>query len=405
MRSQTDRFELYIKVTLYSNVLLVPLIAGGAILVGDRIGPEVVPIITATTVHVVLCVLLMRSGIANYPDGPRPARLIAATGLWTAITAATAVVTYPRPTPGHPDSPFVPVLLMVTALYAVALATHVSATIVLSTVGSAGCVTLAIVDRPASALTLAVILAVLAPAARVTLWTLGLVRELDQARHVQAGLAVAEERLRISRDLHDVLGRTLSVVALKAELSARLAQRGRPEAADEMLEVRRIAQAALTDLRTVVGGYRAAGLPSELAGARTLLESAGITCHVSGEAAGAGLAESAQAALGWVVREGTTNVLRHSEAQTCRITLTTTARTVSLTLENDGAPHTPFELGNGLTGLTERLTALGGTATATRTAPDSFRLAASLPLTPPAAPPSAPLSAPPHASPPGSGAS
>ncbi|MBL7259995.1 sensor histidine kinase [Paractinoplanes lichenicola] len=418
MRSQTDRFELYIKVTLYSNVLLVPLIAGGAILSRPRIGPEVLPVIAATTIHVLLCVLLMRAGIASYPTagprpvqpaggpvqpaagprllqpaagplagrpavGPRPLRLIAAGAVSTAIACATAVGAYPRPAAGDPDSPTAAVLLMVITLYAVALATVVRAAVVVCTLGLAGCTTLALVAGPGSAIALAAVLLVLAPAARVTLWTLGLVRELDEARRVQAGLAVTEERLRISRDLHDVLGRTLSVVALKAELSARLAQRGRPEAADEMLEVRRIAQDALVDLRAVVGSYRTADLPTELAGARSLLESAGLTCHLTGDATT--LPAPAQAALGWVVREGTTNVLRHSEATTCQITLTTTPGTATLTMANDGVPAAPgaVRLGNGLTGLNERIAALGGTMTAARVQPAGFLLTARLPVAPP----------------------
>lgn len=377
MRSQTDRFELYIKVTLYSNVLLVPLIAGGAVLSQPRIGSEVLPVVATTAVHVVLCVLLMRAGIALYPRStPPPVRHIAAAATSTVIACAAALLAYPRAA----DSPATAVVLMTVTLYAVALATVLRAAIVVCALGLPGCATLGIVDGPGSAIALAAVLLVLAPAARVTLWTLGLVRELDAARRVQAGLAVAEERLRISRDLHDVLGRTLSVVALKAELSARLAQRGRPEAADEMLEVRRIAQDALADLRAVVGGYRAAGLPAELAGAQSLLESAGITCHVTGDATP--LPDDVQAALAWVVREGTTNVLRHSEAATCRMTLTIEPAAATLTMTNDGVPPTgdSLHLGNGLTGLTERMATRSGTVTATRTPPGSFTLAVHVPL-------------------------
>ncbi|GAB2577561.1 hypothetical protein Aab01nite_11540 [Paractinoplanes abujensis] len=406
MRSQTDRFELYIKVTLYSNVLLVPLIAGGAVLSSPHIGLEVLPVAATTAVHVLLCVLLIRAGIAAYPTalpllrpaaasspapGRRLVRLIAA-GAVSAVVTCAAAVAYPDAAPGDPD-PTAAVLLMNITLYAVALATVLRATIVVCAAGLPGCTTLAVVAGPGSAIALAAVLLVLAPAARVTLWTLGLVRELDEARRVQAGLAVTEERLRISRDLHDVLGRTLSVVALKAELSARLAQRGRAEAADEMLEVRRIAQDALVDLRAVVGSYRTADLPTELAGARSLLESAGITCHLTGDAAT--LPAPAQAALGWVVREGTTNVLRHSEATTCRITLTTAPGTATLTMSDDGVPSAPdshdascapgpARLGNGLTGLRERIAALNGTMTAAHTPPAGFTLTVHLPLPTPA---------------------
>src|SRR5256886_11759898 len=111
---------------------------------------------------------------------------------------------------------------------------------------------------------------------RATVWTMGVVWELDRSRQVQASLAVAEERLRFARDLHDVVGRTLSVIALKAELAAQLAKRGRDDAVDEMLEVRRIAQESLAELRAVVGGSRTADLDVGVARARSLLPSAGI---------------------------------------------------------------------------------------------------------------------------------
>ncbi|MBU2670790.1 hypothetical protein KOI35_45545 [Actinoplanes bogorensis] len=372
MRSQTDRFELYIKGTLYSNVAFGPLLVGGAVLDGQRVGLELVPVAAALVVHLVLCVLLMRAGIAVYPGrGPLPVRLIVAGAVSSVVAAAAGLATY-----GQGDSPAAAVLIEVVVLFAIALSTLVRPMVVLGTVGIAGIAAIMVMQRdPGPALVLAAILLFLVPAARVTLWTLGLVRELDEARRRQARLAVAEERLRISRDLHDVLGRTLSVVALKAELSARLVRRGRPEAADEMLEVRRIAQDALTEVRAVVAGYRAAGLSAELAGARSLLESAGITTHVEG--AGIDLPADVQEALGWVVREGTTNVLRHSEAGECHLTLRTEAGQVTLTMVNDGVAGPPNE-GTGLTGLTERIAALGGTVTATRIEPGRFQLRAEL---------------------------
>jgi two-component system sensor histidine kinase DesK len=210
--------------------------------------------------------------------------------------------------------------------------------------------------------------------------------ELDRSRHLQASLAVAEERLRFARDLHDVVGRTLSVVALKSELAAQLARRGRDDAVDEMLAVRRIAQESLVELRELVGGYRAADLDKELAGARSLLSSAGVECRVIGD--GTLPSAAVQGVLGWVVREGTTNVLRHSEARRCTVAVRLSPDgAVSLTMDNDGvppgrpgvAPADRVRFGNGLTGAAERIAVLGGTVTAEHRHPDGFRLTVHVP--------------------------
>jgi len=389
--SQADRFELYIQVTLYSNVVLLPSVLVGAV------APEVVPdgravvLAAAGTVHVVLCVLLLRAGIAAYLGrGPRPTRLIRVGAASVVAASAATLAAYPDLPPGESEGPALLALLTFGALYAVALATVVRPAVVVAAVGGLGGAALFALGAAQGSVApvgLVVVLAALlggfVPACRVTLWTLGMVRELDRARQVQAGLAVAEERLRFARDLHDVLGRTLSVVALKAELSARLAERGRPEAVDEMLEVRRIAHEAQAELRAVVGGYRAADLAGELAGARGLLASAGIACRVDGD--GGDLPTQVQGTLGWVVREGTTNVLRHSEASACTIALGTTDGAVTLTMDNDGVPPGTdrIRLGNGLVGLTERITALGGTVTARLAGPGRFSLVAEVPVTRP----------------------
>lgn len=101
-----------------------------------------------------------------------------------------------------------------------------------------------------------------------SLWLLNAVYALDDARETRARLAVAEERLRFGRDLHDVMGRNLAVIALKSELAVQLSRRGRPEAVEQMIEVQRIAQESQREVRDVVRGYREAALEVELAGAR-----------------------------------------------------------------------------------------------------------------------------------------
>lgn len=116
--------------------------------------------------------------------------------------------------------------------------------------------------------------------ARASMWVLAVMWELREARDVQARLAVAEERLRFGRDLHDVLGRNLAVIALKSELAVQLARRARPEAVDQMTEVQRIAQESHREVRDVVRGYREADLRVEVEGARGVLAAAGIACTV-----------------------------------------------------------------------------------------------------------------------------
>ncbi|MFJ6085356.1 sensor histidine kinase [Streptomyces sp. NPDC092369] len=175
----------------------------------------------------------------------------------------------------------------------------------------------------------------LAFSAVFSVWLMNAVYELDAARETRARLAVAEERLRFGRDIHDVMGRNLAVIALKSELAVQLARRGRPEAVDEMTEVQRIAQESQREVRAVVRGYREADLDVELAGAQGVLSAAGITCTVTGEAGG--LPGEVQSALAWVVREATTNVLRHGDARRCEVLLRVTEGRVVLTVENDGA--------------------------------------------------------------------
>lgn len=216
--------------------------------------------------------------------------------------------------------------------------------------------------------------------ARASMWVLAVMWELREARDVQARLAVAEERLRFGRDLHDVLGRNLAVIALKSELAVQLARRARPEAVDQMTEVQRIAQESHREVRDVVRGYREADLRVEVEGARGVLAAAGIACTVEwGEAE---LPGDVQSALGWVVREATTNVLRHGDARRCAISVRTADDTVVLVVENDGVAEAASgdAPGSGLAGLRERLSAVGGTLEAGPCRGGRFRLTARVPF-------------------------
>ncbi|WP_432543692.1 sensor histidine kinase [Kineococcus sp. SYSU DK002] len=212
---------------------------------------------------------------------------------------------------------------------------------------------------------------------QLSLWLLDVVRRLADAERDRTRLAVAEERLRFARDLHDVVGRDLSAIAVTSDLVAELARRGRPEAADRAEEVRRIAQHSLEEIRAVVRGYRAVDLAVELQGSVALLESAGVTSVVEHDAPD--LPEQVRSAAAWVIREGVTNVVRHSSATWCRLRVQRRDRELVVRLENDGvpAPGPADTAGSGLGGLAERLHPLGGRLRTER-GPGTFTLEARL---------------------------
>ncbi|WP_344651602.1 sensor histidine kinase [Cryptosporangium japonicum] len=193
--------------------------------------------------------------------------------------------------------------------------------------------------------------------AQVSVWLTTVVRRLADADRTRAELAVAEERLRFARDLHDIVGRDLSAIAVTSDLVAELARRGRPEAAERAEEVRTIAQESLRQVRAAVRGYRTIDLRTELEGSAALLRSAGVTSRVSADVGP--LPDDVRTATAWVVREGVTNVVRHSTATRCRIEVREEGGTVHVRLENDGASG-PLGHGSGLVGLAERLRPLGG---------------------------------------------
>ncbi|MGP4025145.1 sensor histidine kinase [Actinomadura sp. 3N407] len=203
-------------------------------------------------------------------------------------------------------------------------------------------------------------------------------QETYAARDALARLAVTEERLRFSRDLHDLLGHSLSLIAVKSELAMRTVGADPDRAGAEMADVRRTAREALREVRAAVNGYRAVELDAELAGARAVLEAAGIRCEV-GDLPGS-LAREVRAVLAWVIREGTTNVIKHSEARRCTVTLTSYGDSVALEMRNDGARGGGDADGSGLTGLAERVAVLGGEITAGRHGRTDFVLRAVVPL-------------------------
>jgi two-component system, NarL family, sensor histidine kinase DesK len=237
--------------------------------------------------------------------------------------------------------------------------------------------------------------------------------ELNAARAELADAAVARERERFARDLHDLLGHSLSVIALKAELAGRLLPARPEQAATEVAEVEQVARQALTEVRLAVSGYRQPTLEGELAGARMALAAAGIEADI--KAPKVTLQPDVEAVLAWAVREGATNAIRHSGARECTIRVVAGLADASVEVVDDGRAATPGDpagahaghaaqgergeggerspsaarsdqdhrgAGNGLAGLRERAEALHGHVEAGTLPGGGFRLTVSVPTSP-----------------------
>jgi two-component system sensor histidine kinase DesK len=204
-----------------------------------------------------------------------------------------------------------------------------------------------------------------------------LIRELDRTRNELARAAVAQERMRFARDLHDLLGHTLSLIVVKAEVARRLAERDPEAAAREAGEIEQIGRQALSEVREAVTGYRARAFSEELDNACAALKDAGIDATVRLPGEGAELPPGVDQAFAWVVREAATNVIKHSGARTTRIVVENGAGW-SLTVHDNGRGRVGvLEEGNGLRGLRERIALLGGTLTVSEA--DGFALRAAVP--------------------------
>jgi two-component system sensor histidine kinase DesK len=199
-------------------------------------------------------------------------------------------------------------------------------------------------------------------------------RRLRRADEEIERLAALAERERIARDLHDLLGHTLSVVVVKSELAARIALTQPARAAEEMRDVERIGREALTEVRAAVTGYRAQGLQGELAGAKRALAAAGVEMTVEDDIPG--LTVPQESALALALRESVTNIVRHSGARHAAIRIGVEASRVVLEVTDDGAGGSAPE-GAGLTGMRERIAALGGTVE--RSGASGMRVRISLP--------------------------
>jgi two-component system sensor histidine kinase DesK len=207
-----------------------------------------------------------------------------------------------------------------------------------------------------------------------------LTAELTRAREEVAQLAASEERLRLARDMHDLTGQSLSMITLKSELAARLLGRlpespDRDRVRDEIEEVAGVSRQTLRDIREALSGYRRPTLAVEIITARAALASAGITAADDADLTllSGTFDPDSEAALAWCLREAVTNVVRHSGAKNCYLSLASRAGVMSLTARDDGKGHSPadgcgaqpFPTGtaghsSGLRGMSERLSAVGG---------------------------------------------
>ncbi|MET8853765.1 histidine kinase [Amycolatopsis sp. NPDC004625] len=243
------------------------------------------------------------------------------------------------------------------------------------------------------------------------LWLVRLVTELDNTRRRLAEMALAEERLRFARDLHDLLGMSLSAIALKSELTARILPLDRHRAADELAEVLGLTRQALSDVRSVASGYRELSLASESRTAKSVLTSADVRVRM--EMLEDELPTPVRTVLAVVLREGVTNVLRHSRVESCEIAMYRTDGGISLDIVNDGVggcrdgqpgnPENPGDSGepaepaepvvpapravprdsspgSGIGNLSHRVADLGGELTAGVEPDGRFRLRAVVPV-------------------------
>jgi two-component system sensor histidine kinase DesK len=213
------------------------------------------------------------------------------------------------------------------------------------------------------------------------------IRELQAARRELARLAVIEERERLSRDLHDLLGQTLSMIALKSELARQLVTEEPARCSQEIAEIERVARQTLREVREAVAGYRQPTLSSELEGACQVLSAAGIAGEI--DSMQEVLPAAIDAVFAWTVREGVTNVIRHSHAQRCHIRLLQQNGQVCAEVLSEGGRREQAERtarpGLGLAGLRERVSALGGRMDAgslTLQGREHFRLRVELPIEP-----------------------
>ena len=192
------------------------------------------------------------------------------------------------------------------------------------------------------------------------------------------GLARIAERERIARDLHDLLGHTLSMITLKSELAGRLIDHDADAAKREITEIERVSRQALSEVRAAVTGYRSTGLMAEISSAKLALESAGVSFAFKGDITH--LRPTEESILSLIVREAITNIVRHAKASRCFIELSHNEQATTLQISDNGVSIQGHTAGNGLNGIRKRVEQLGGSLTVV--ALQGTRLIITIPLHP-----------------------
>lgn len=353
-RSQVERVRIYTIGSLYLIfwLMLVLTATGTLTLVDDPVGIAVGTVLTLALA--VTGTLALRESIRLYPErSPVPWQAL---GLLVVVAAVASPLVLLLPEKAQLSG----ALVIVCALCWGAGGVRGKVVQGFLYVGCPALLLLPAGDLGSAAVGVAIV-GFLTFTVQSTLWLFDVVSELERSKQTQAALAVAEERLRFSHDVHDVLGRQLSTIAVQAELAAALAERGDPRAPQYILEVRETAHEALREARELARGYRPLDLYAEVDGAVSLLKSAGITAT----------AELADLPPAWhepvarVIREAVTNVLRHSTATCVDIRYDGTV----VVITNDGATTTtrprlgPGTGGSGLVGLAEQLAPSGAKIT------------------------------------------
>lgn len=351
--TNVDRYRIYTRLTCQGVLVGIAVAAAVAM---DELWPAAASVVASV---LAVCALEARPELSLWP-GPRLRRVVtvASTALLALLLVGCVVATRgsagAAASDGRSSAVYVVVMLALAVIPFLPWRWWIL-------VGMAVAVGSALADSPSEAVRLtATVLAVgvcVVVAMLVSLWALRVVEDLEHARAAEARLQVAEERLRFSRDLHDVVGRGFSAVAVKSELASTLARAGeRERAAHEMDEVKVLAVESMDQLRGLVRGYRGISLVSEVEGARSLLSSVGCRLTVEGDPDR--VPERFHEVAAWVVREGTTNIVRHSSATVATLAL----GAEGMSLRND-APRGAPGRASGQRGLAERLAAVGATMT------------------------------------------
>lgn len=358
------------RITLWSLLLFVGAITVMVVLelINHRTGPLPTVLLMAVAVVSGCGVSIHFMRVSVLADGPPP--MTRRVGLAFAGAAAATLAAPVAAAPLYRSTPDLPMpwLLLAALLVSAAMAgsgfprllTAVTGAALIVAAAAAGATVAGRDMLPAVGVALISTVAATSSVA-AQLWFWDVAAQADRARQVEGEAAVAGERLRFAAELHDIQGHSLQVIALKSELAARLVGTDPERAVAEMREVESLARQALRDTREVAHGYRTVSLATEIANATRVLAAAGVRCTTGQDDDLPTLAPATERLLGLVVREATTNVIRHSRAASAEIALTRHEGGVRLLVRNDAPLGGSPAAAGGLAGLADRFASAGGT--------------------------------------------